>query len=149
MIRSIRVDHTIFLQVPFKTHSFIPCRQIYESDPIIFMSVTVNTSGHVYDDFVRLIFLMCTVRLAFYPTNYLRWENICHYIPHNPLHHFLCVLNIHKPTDFIASKSKRRESGGKCNTRTMMHREGDTTFKMDDHHVTLKKIVEEIRLEKE
>ena len=34
-------------------------RQIYvdNPDPIIFMSVTVNTSGHVYDNFVRLIFL--------------------------------------------------------------------------------------------
>ncbi len=26
-------------------------------DPVIFLSVVVNTSGHVYDDFVCLIFL--------------------------------------------------------------------------------------------
>ena len=26
-------------------------------DPIVFLSVTVSTSGHVYDDFVRLLFL--------------------------------------------------------------------------------------------
>jgi hypothetical protein len=34
-------------------------RQIYEdrTDPVIFLSVTVNTQGHLYDDFVRLIFL--------------------------------------------------------------------------------------------
>ena len=34
-------------------------RQLYvdKPDPIIFMSVSVNTSGHVYDNFVRLIFL--------------------------------------------------------------------------------------------
>jgi hypothetical protein len=34
-------------------------RQIYtdRSDPIIFVSVTVNTSGHIYEDFTRLFFL--------------------------------------------------------------------------------------------
>jgi hypothetical protein len=34
-------------------------RQIYadRSDPIVFLSVTVSTSGHVYEDFVRLLFL--------------------------------------------------------------------------------------------
>ena len=34
-------------------------RQLYEdkTDPIIFLPITVNTSGLVYDDFVRLLFL--------------------------------------------------------------------------------------------
>jgi hypothetical protein len=34
-------------------------RQIYEDspDPIVFLSVTVITSGHVYEDFTRMIFL--------------------------------------------------------------------------------------------
>jgi hypothetical protein len=34
-------------------------RQIYEnrSDPIVFLPVVVNTSGHVYEDFTRLLFL--------------------------------------------------------------------------------------------
>ncbi len=38
-------------------------RQKYEdrTDPSVFLSVVVNTSGHVYDDFVRLIFL-CVYR---------------------------------------------------------------------------------------
>jgi hypothetical protein len=27
------------------------------SDPIVFLSITVNTSGHVYEDFARLFFL--------------------------------------------------------------------------------------------
>ena len=33
-------------------------RQLHEdrSDPIVFLSVTVSTSGHVFDDFVRLFF---------------------------------------------------------------------------------------------
>jgi hypothetical protein len=34
-------------------------RQLYvdRTDPIVFLSVAVNTSGRVYDDFVRLLFL--------------------------------------------------------------------------------------------
>ncbi len=34
-------------------------RQIYADrpDPIVFLSITVNTSGHVYKDFTRLLFL--------------------------------------------------------------------------------------------
>jgi hypothetical protein len=34
-------------------------RQIYEDrpDPIVILSITVNTSGNVYEDFTRLIFL--------------------------------------------------------------------------------------------
>ena len=34
-------------------------RQFYsdKSDPVIFLSVSVNTSGHIYEDFVRLLFL--------------------------------------------------------------------------------------------
>ncbi len=34
-------------------------RQIYEDrpDPIVFLTITVNTSGHVYEDFARLVFL--------------------------------------------------------------------------------------------
>jgi len=34
-------------------------RQLYadKTDPIIFLPVTVNTSGRIYDDFVRLLFL--------------------------------------------------------------------------------------------
>jgi len=34
-------------------------RQIYEdrSDPIVFLSITVSTSGRVYEDFTRLLFL--------------------------------------------------------------------------------------------
>ena len=34
-------------------------RQVYSdrSDPIVFLSVVVNTLGRVYDDFVRLLFL--------------------------------------------------------------------------------------------
>jgi hypothetical protein len=34
-------------------------RQIYADtpDPIVFLSITVNTSGHVYEDFTRLFFL--------------------------------------------------------------------------------------------
>jgi hypothetical protein len=34
-------------------------RQIYADrpDPIVFLSISVNTSGHVYEDFARLIFL--------------------------------------------------------------------------------------------
>jgi hypothetical protein len=34
-------------------------RQIYldRPDPIAFMTVAVDTSGHVYDDFIRLLFL--------------------------------------------------------------------------------------------
>ena len=34
------------------------CRQIYSDipDPIVFLPVPVITSGHVYDDFTRLIF---------------------------------------------------------------------------------------------
>ena len=34
-------------------------RQLYlnRPDPIAFMSVTVDTSGHIYDDFSRLLFL--------------------------------------------------------------------------------------------
>ncbi len=33
--------------------------QIYvdRSEPIVFLTITVNTSGHVYDDFIRLHFL--------------------------------------------------------------------------------------------
>jgi hypothetical protein len=33
-------------------------RQIYvdRSDPIVFLPITVNTSGHVYEDFSRLLF---------------------------------------------------------------------------------------------
>ncbi len=30
---------------------------INRPDPIVFLSVTVNTSGHIYDDFSRLLFL--------------------------------------------------------------------------------------------
>ena len=35
------------------------CRQLYADrpEPIVFVSVTVNTSRHVYDDFVRVLFL--------------------------------------------------------------------------------------------
>ena len=34
-------------------------RQIYADrpDPIVFLPITVRTSGHVYEDFVRLLFL--------------------------------------------------------------------------------------------
>jgi hypothetical protein len=34
-------------------------RQIYvdSPDPTVFLSITVNTSGHVYEDFTRLLFL--------------------------------------------------------------------------------------------
>ena len=34
-------------------------RQIYEdkSDPIIFVTVVVSTSGRIYEDFVRILFL--------------------------------------------------------------------------------------------
>ena len=34
-------------------------RQIYADrpDPIVFLPITVSTSGRVYDDFVRLLFL--------------------------------------------------------------------------------------------
>ena len=34
-------------------------RQVYTDspDPIVFLTVTVNTSGHVYDDFIHLFFL--------------------------------------------------------------------------------------------
>ena len=34
-------------------------RQIYTDrpDPIVFMSIAVSTSGHVYEDFERLLFL--------------------------------------------------------------------------------------------
>jgi hypothetical protein len=34
-------------------------RQLYadRSDPIVFLSVVVRTSGRIYDDFVRLFFL--------------------------------------------------------------------------------------------
>ena len=34
-------------------------RQIYtdKPDPVIFLPVAVNTSGHIYEDFVRLLFL--------------------------------------------------------------------------------------------
>jgi len=34
-------------------------RRIYldRPDPIVFMSLTVNTSGRLYDDFIRLLFL--------------------------------------------------------------------------------------------
>ncbi len=45
-------------------------RHLYEdkTDPVIFLTVTMNTSGRVYDDFVRLIFWpnsMNTVSLVF------------------------------------------------------------------------------------
>ena len=34
-------------------------RQLYadKPDPVIFLPVSVNTSGHIYEDFVRLLFL--------------------------------------------------------------------------------------------
>ena len=50
-------------------------RQIYtdRTDPIDFLSVSVSTSGHVYDDFVRLFFLdEHRETLVFWPVNYLR-----------------------------------------------------------------------------
>jgi len=52
-------------------------RQIYvdKTDPVIFLTVPVNTSGHVYDDFVRLFSYMRIVMIVFYPKNYL-WNFI-------------------------------------------------------------------------
>ncbi len=43
----IKKENQVFL-----THKFVPDR----SDPIVFLTVVVNTSGHVYEDFTRLFF---------------------------------------------------------------------------------------------
>ena len=49
-------------------------RQQYadRSDPIVFLSVAVITSGHVYDDFVRLFFFHTHRETVFWPENYMR-----------------------------------------------------------------------------
>jgi hypothetical protein len=49
-------------------------RQIYadRSDPIVFLPVVVSTSGRVYEDFTRLLFLTRIGKLVFWPENYLR-----------------------------------------------------------------------------
>ena len=52
-------------------------RQLYvdRPDPIVFLSVVLSTSGHVYDDFVRLFFLYVYREgnlVVFYLENYLR-----------------------------------------------------------------------------
>ena len=58
--------HTLMMDVKM-THDHFGCstqkirhyRQLYEdkTDSVIFLSVTANTSGRIYDDFVRLLFL--------------------------------------------------------------------------------------------
>jgi hypothetical protein len=52
-------------------------RQIYEDrpDPIVFLPIAVITSGRVYEDFARLLFLTHIVTIVFWPENYLRNRN--------------------------------------------------------------------------
>jgi hypothetical protein len=49
-------------------------RQIYADrpDPIVFLPITVSTSGRVYEDFARLLSYTRIVKLVFWPENYLR-----------------------------------------------------------------------------
>ena len=51
----------------------------------------------------------------------------------------------HKWLMIVAVESQ----GKKCHTRAIMHSEADKVFKMNTHHVPLRQIVVEIRLEKE
>jgi hypothetical protein len=49
-------------------------RQIYvdRPDPIVFLPITVSTSGRVYEDFARMIFLHVHREASICPENYLR-----------------------------------------------------------------------------
>ena len=43
----------------------------------------------------------------------------------------------------------KREPGGKCHSRTMIHNEACETYRMNVHHVSLRQSDAEVRLEKE
>jgi hypothetical protein len=50
--------HFMFLYIlVLFTREYICQIYVDRPDPIVFLSITVSTSGHVYEDFVRLLFL--------------------------------------------------------------------------------------------
>jgi hypothetical protein len=53
-VLSFHIKQTVRIRIKIRDY-----RQIYEdrSDPIVFLSVSVNSSGLVYEDFTRLFFL--------------------------------------------------------------------------------------------